>query len=403
MEIDKSNFIERHHRLILGVIIVIGVFFADFIIANLYKMVYGKSFYYKIINPSVAIEKKYRISSPIYHHGLKSLVETESVWGPRHKTIITNSLGFKDGQMREIKKDTEYYRIVFMGDSFTEGIGVDYSETFVGILDRRCQGRYEILNAGVASYAPTVYFLKTRYLIEEYGLKFNEMIVLIDISDIDDEVTNYAAYPADSLVPKQEEKTSTSLDKEVAEVASRREWQNFLNKYVKTYFRENSILYGIPRLLKNRKSNTGTQQVNLDFIKKDTWSINSRRSLWTVDEKTYKEYGEAGLKKAKLNIKRLKALLGKHHIKLTLAVYPWPAQIFYNDLDSIQVREWQKFCQDNDIDFVNLFPYFIKKGQDNRQSILDFYIPNDMQWNEKGHLKVADILQEKIESLKECL
>ncbi len=399
---SENNFFDKHPKTVIGVMLVFGVFFADFLMANFYKALHGESFYYKIITPAHDIEKKYRIPSSIYNHGLKANIKTESVWGPRHKTIITNSLGFKDGQIREIKKQADKYRIVFMGDSFTEGVGVDYPETFVGILDKRCQDRYEILNAGVVSYAPTVYYLKSRYFLEDYGLKFNEMIVLVDISDINDEVENYAAYPTDALHPEQEEKPENALDKQVAEISAKRKWQDFLNKYIKTYFRENSILYGIPRFFKNRKFNADAQQVNLDFIRKDTWSIDNRKSLWTVDDKYYKGYGEAGLKKAKLNIKRLKALLDKHHIKLTLAVYPWPAQIFYNDLDSIQVREWRKFCQENGIDFINLFPEFIKKGQDNRQSILDFYIPNDMHWNERGHLKVANILQSKIASLQSC-
>ena len=133
----------------------------------------------------------------------------------------------------------------------------------------------------------------------------------------------------------------------------------------------------------------------------DNAIINYRRALWTVDKEQYVKYGEVGLKKAKANILNLKRLLDKHHIKLSLVVYPWPTQIFYNDLESIQVREWQKLCADNGIKFINLFPYFVTDNPSiNKQTISDYYIKNDMHWNQNGHKKVADILRKELESFQ---
>ena len=50
---------------------------------------------------------------------------------------------------------------------------------------------YEVLNAGVGSYSPIIYWRKIKYLIEDVGLRFDEVVVYIDISDAQDEASYY--------------------------------------------------------------------------------------------------------------------------------------------------------------------------------------------------------------------
>src|SRR5262249_32763549 len=77
-------------------------------------------------------------------------------------------------------------RFVFIGDSFTEGLGYPWEQTFVGLLSRSL-GEAEILNAAVSSYSPTAYYIKIKWLLDE-GYVFDHVVVLIDISDIQDEM-----------------------------------------------------------------------------------------------------------------------------------------------------------------------------------------------------------------------
>jgi hypothetical protein len=79
-----------------------------------------------------------------------------------------------------------------MGDSFVEGIGLDYDETFIGILDTMLKGsgrEIETLNGGVLSYSPKLYYLKVEGLVDS-GLKVDHVIVFIDISDVQDEIVH---------------------------------------------------------------------------------------------------------------------------------------------------------------------------------------------------------------------
>lgn len=134
-----------------------------------------------------------RESSDIFHHTLKPngrhAVET---WGNVSYILSTNSLGFKDRTPREVSLSSNQVRLLFLGDSFTEGVGLEYEKTFVGLVDAAFQShRIEVFNAGVASYSPAIYGKKAEYLLEEAGLKVDHVFVFLDISDIQDEGEEY--------------------------------------------------------------------------------------------------------------------------------------------------------------------------------------------------------------------
>lgn len=74
----------------------------------------------------------FRIYHPYLHHGLAPMSESEARWGKAVYDIRVNSLGMKDSAARRVPAKASRHRIVFLGDSFTEGIGLDYKDTFVG-------------------------------------------------------------------------------------------------------------------------------------------------------------------------------------------------------------------------------------------------------------------------------
>ncbi len=100
--------------------------------------------------------------------------------------------------------------------------------------------------------------------------------------------------------------------------------------------------------------------------------------------------GKRGLKLAETNIKNLSELCKKNNIKMTIAVYPWPAQILKRDLESIQVKFWKNFAEINEINFINLFPDFIDLQEDPAIAINKYYIQKDNHWNFRGHQVVTN-------------
>ena len=129
------------------------------------------------------------IKHDVYDHTFKKSYKTNSAgWGPIRFTICTDPNGFRtncENQYRELKK----FDLAFMGDSNTEPVGINYENSFVGIIEKKLKNK-KIANLAMASYSPAVHFAKMNSLLSE-GYKFKEIIVFIDISDIRDEVVCY--------------------------------------------------------------------------------------------------------------------------------------------------------------------------------------------------------------------
>ena len=50
--------------------------------------------------------------------------------------LVTNSLGFRDFQNTSVKKvSSSKKRLILIGDSFTEGVGLEYKDSLLPILE----------------------------------------------------------------------------------------------------------------------------------------------------------------------------------------------------------------------------------------------------------------------------
>ena len=152
-----------------------------------------------------------RIPHSYYHHGLESGIRVKDVWGDEKYTLVTNSLGCKSDQKHRITAVSEKdKRVLFIGDSFTEGVSLPFDKTFVGIIDKK-YAHVEVLNGGISSYSPKLDYLKARYLIEEMGLTIDKIIVYTGPDDIYDEF-RYCSFRIDEVYAPSE-KTSAQRKK----------------------------------------------------------------------------------------------------------------------------------------------------------------------------------------------
>src|SRR5512139_3285168 len=134
-----------------------------------------------------------RIAHPVYDHGFAAKWEGHEAWGELRYPVITNSLGFKDASTRDVPLKSASRRILLIGDSYAEGIGMRYEDSFAGLLQRAGQDgrdKIEFLNAGAVSYSPSIYYRKIKYLLDA-GLQFDEVVLFSDTSDVADEATSY--------------------------------------------------------------------------------------------------------------------------------------------------------------------------------------------------------------------
>ena len=325
--------------------------------------------YHRLHPPPAPGTSPLRTPSALYHHDLRPRASVEDeVWGPRRSPYRTNSLAFRDRAVREVALRADRPRIVFIGDSFTEGAGVRYEDSFVGRVDAALASRgVEVLNAGVISYCPIIYFRKVKHLLEDVGLHFDALVVYIDIGDIQDEVT----YKLDA-----EGNVRSRPVRRVQELAADQEHGGrgfFRFPRLKKFLDRNSLLWshayvGLERLFPMEGNRAG---------------------LWTVHDDAFEAYGREGLELARENMDRLADLLRARGIALTVAVYPWPDQIRHRDLRSKQVTFWSAWAAAHGGGFIDYFPRFI--GAAPPDEVLDrYFIRGDVHWNEAGHHVVAE-------------
>jgi hypothetical protein len=124
----------------------------------------------------------------ILHHQLKPNCQGTIKIKEYTINLKTNSLGLRDKEV-SLSKDQNTYRVLLVGDSFTEGWGVEYEERFdvlaKDLLDNNNDVKVEIINAGVRSYSP---ILELEYLYEK-GIKLKPDLVIMfyDFSDLHDD------------------------------------------------------------------------------------------------------------------------------------------------------------------------------------------------------------------------
>ena len=367
MEISGStatpqNRFARHKRLTLFIILIVGAIAFDFLMGTIF-LVKSK-------------EQPERLANAYYNHDIMpNFAGTNPSWGTKDVKpykIYTNSLGFKDRAVRDIPLTTSKKRVLFIGDSFTEGIGVEYDQTFVGHIAKELEPRgYDIQNAGVSSYSPIIYYLKTKYLLE-HGFRFDELVVFMDISDAQDEV-DYQSW------------TPTTPD------AWGFRWNNF-SLWLDRYLGGHSVTYlHVIRTVVHGRTERRLRALffgdPIDDPKEAKYSL--ERGRWTFDDEVYDDWGAKGVALEIKHMDKLAALSREYGFKLSIAVYPWPAQIEHRDINSRQVAIWRAFSRENGLNFYNLFPPFMATTTDPATVLRVYFFDGDVHWNETGHALIA--------------
>jgi len=314
-----------------------------------------------------------------YHHGFKSNRRAEGRWGDSAYSLVSNSLGLLDRDTRELSLKTSRHRILFMGDSFTEGVGLPYEQTFVGILGAQLDpARVEVLNGGCMGYSPKLYYLKTRYLLEQ-GLDIDELIVLVDLSDIPNEVELYRGYePALSTAP------------------------GVFALRLHAFLKGRSYAYHAVNALVFKKGEVALWDLNLFKIKQERFTplqqlqdaVNHPGGAWP--ERRSAEM-EEGLRLAVQHMQQLADLCRVRGIRMSLVIYPWPRQLYKRQPGNIHVRTWRAFARQNSVEFIDLFYDFLPPGTDPDMAYQRFFISGDVHWSAEGHRIVAERLLRVLE------
>jgi len=335
----------------------------------------------------------FRTKHYYYHHGLLPNQETMAAWGALVYPMFTNSLGLIDSTVYKVSKKTDKRRILIVGDSHSEGVGVPYLLTFAGRMAQSLKPHgIEVINASAVSYSQKIEYLKAKYLIENKGLEVDEIIVMIDLSDLQNELV-YEAFAdseksgiGDFLYRKK-----TSL-KKISTVF-------YLVDAIRTQTEREEFFQSIDNFYEDVRENANNNIWDLysgffSHFEDEVLLSNPQfhgMGGWMDDEK-FRDLALRGIGLGQQNMLKLQKLCDLHGIRLTLTVHPWHYQIEKGEINDDYVQYWETFARKYGISFLSFFPLFINE-EIPETVIKKYYIKNDNHWNEFGHEKVAEYLQ----------
>ena len=346
-----------------------------------------------------------RYPHPAYHHALVPNFDGYDTWGDVRYPFITNSLGLRDVKVREVQLTAASRRVLLIGDSFTEGTGVAFEDSFAGRLYAAGMQRrvpVEFLDAGVISYSPTLYYRKIKYLLE-HGLRFDEVVVFSDVSDVYDDASKYFCHDDDPRYQKHCDPDERAFFASLCDPLDTAKMPSCSDpvghRYAKSdagaYLRRHFIVTNAMRVIAKFRI-----QQWLGNQKKRRLEVDTETAWLFADRSREAEYAPlgfaGGMARSVKNMQALADLLKARGIPLTIVVYPWPAQLALGDRDSRQVSLWREFCATNCKAFIDLLPVFFGEAQRHADWYERLYVPGDFHYSAEGHRVMFDALARQL-------
>jgi len=354
----------------------------------------------KKIKSELYNNRAHRIKSYFYHHDLRPMASFYDHWGYERYKIYTNNLGFKDKSNRKIEFNVR--NLLFIGDSFTEGVGLKYGETYVGIIENELKKKYsniEVLNAGVQSYSTSIYLSKIYHLIERKKLPITDIVVMISGGDVFDDAYKYKDVSKEFILNHVDQKNKAIIS-------------------IINFYKSNTLTYQlisritppkvIPELIKSlfenksKSTNYTEQEEKLFQISNSEIDqmnfMNLKDYSYLYSEQEFNDWGKKAIDQSIDNLERIIKISKKNNINLNVLYifepililkHPKEKQLNYllsklKDLEKNNVK----------VNFIRDYYYNFENKYDAYRNL--FFI-NDIHWNKRGNSFVAKEILNKIQ------
>ena len=294
----------------------------------------------------------------------------------------TNSYGARDRE-RSLKNTTHKKRILFLGDSFIEGIMVNTSNRCSDILEKNTG--FEHLNFGINGTSPINYYLIYKTLAK----KFDHDVVVVgvlpandfeDYSDGDEAgLINFPIYRPYwknsthgyelkySLASVNQAYSSLSIYNKPVAIYHTKDsvYQNLsFTKKLKSEFAANSYIFGLVGEMSKKKVIEKYNQTSIfGNFPKDKWATFSHSLKKLIEEAQ-----------------------GKQVIVLTIPTLK-DINLFNKVHKNVLATQLLNFCQENHAIYIDLLPEFSAL-----KNPAELYVQCDGHWNEKGEKWAAEFL-----------
>lgn len=270
----------------------------------------------RFVEPKDILREHFERPDPVFNH---RFVPSARGWYKQLEFNVHYSINAIGLREREISrnKPAGTKRVLVLGDSFTEGLGVEVNEAFPARLQALVDAaglstRWEVLNAGEASYSPLLeYLLLEKQLID---LEPDLVILALDLSDVYDDIqyTKLATFDASGKPVAVRADPERKPGPWYVEAAY--SLKDFLKEHTRLY---NFVRRRVVSLFQQRPDASGDVHVDKYAMARD--SYHGDASDWSLT------FGY---------IDMIHHLLAVRGVPLWLAVYPYGHQI--------SPREWDR-------------------------------------------------------------
>ncbi len=281
-----------------------------------------------------------------------------------------NAFGARD---KERTKLSDTSRVVFLGDSFIEGYGLNAEHRMTDLLEKKTNR--EMLNFACGYFTPTQELLLYRHLAS--GFTHNTVVIgLLPFNDLvqddssfheNDRFVHYQPFYQYSdngykLIYREE-----NLDKSTFNKEGYASLQNTTGQRIRRFLKEFSFCYNIFQHIRYSKPIVNEQ---------------------ALPYSGYFDYTVPQLDKLTYILSLLKeAATGKQVIVVTIPVYNDFLRYDSGKKKSI-ATELAGFCKENGMEYVDLLSGFMERVKDPAS----LYFTCDAHWNEKANNMAAEII-----------
>ena len=294
--------------------------------------------------------------------------------------VFTDDDGFRF-QGKDSKKKTSNIA-VFLGDSFTYGMGLEYEETFVGIIDKKKEN-YLIKNLGVQGYSPSVYLYQLTKLKKENILP-RKIFVVLDLSDVFEEASiwkNDNSFEHPVLI---KERSLEEIDSKISFKEKNFKASRFIARKINNFFRKIRIMNS--KKLKSKKIPGNSYWGN--FIHTDL--SDTDQTLWNPIG-----FSEA-LKKIEINFIKMSEITKDINAELYIIIYPWPDTLYKGQ----SKFNWEKYSSNlcslsKCKKLISLFPEFQDIMNNHDNWLTKIFIAGDLHITPFGQKVIAKKILEE--------
>jgi len=293
-----------------------------------------------------------------WHHDTRPNLDTTRLWGQDRFPFRSDRHGFRTGRCAAEGTPDEKDKTVFIvGDSFAEGLGLPFEDSFAGLLACALRERGLVAsNLGTMGYSPLMYHRKIAEAVRRLGYPPREILLFLDISDVHNDVVDFVEI--DGRVHSE---------------------RPTLARRAKDFLKHNFTSFAVIFELNQRYLVTHANPMTV---------LNNELSRWTVDKALFAAWGERGLAANSANLEKIVEQCRAWRCRITLVVYPWPDQVAAGDRDSLQVRYWRDWSAKRGVRFIDAFgPFFSLPAE---EAITRYYIRGDVHFNAAGSRLIFD-------------